>query len=147
MEPLASFDQVKVGDTWEFGTVVMTEADIMRYAREFDPQPFHTDLAAAKASIYGGLIASGLHTQAACFACVIRSGLLAKVSMGGSGMEVSWPAPVFPGDEIAVSIRVEEARASASKPDRGIVKNRITGRRVRDGVVVLEILGTMFMKR
>ena len=54
---------------------------------------------------------------------------------------------MLPGEEIAVSLRIEEARASQSKPDRGIVKHRITGRRVRDGAVVLEIRGTMLMKR
>src|SRR5689334_3273456 len=144
---LESFDEVKPGDEFEFGSVVMTEQAILDYARQFDPQPFHLDRAAAERSIFGGLIASGLHTQAACFSQVIRSRLFEKVSMGGSGMEVSWPAPVRPGDEIAVSLRIEEATPSRSKPDRGIVKHRITGRRLSDGQVVLEIRGTMFMKR
>jgi acyl dehydratase len=144
---LESFDEVKPGDEFEFGSVVMTEQAILDYARQFDPQPFHLDKAAAERSIFGGLIASGLHTQAACFAQVIRSRVFEKVSMGGSGMEVSWPAPVRPGDEIAVSLRIDEATPSRSKPDRGIVRHRITGRRRGDGQVVLEIRGTMFMKR
>jgi hypothetical protein len=97
--------------------------------------------------VFGGLIASGLHTQSACFGQVIRSGIFQKVSMGGSGIEVNWPAPVRPGDEIGVTARIEETTPSRSKPDRGIVKHRITGRRVADGQVVIEIRGTMFMKR
>ncbi len=147
MRPIESFDEVAPGQEWALGSLVMTEADILRFAGEFDPQPFHLDPAAGRASIFGGLIASGLHTQAACFALVIRSGLLAKVSMGGPGMNVTWPAPVYPGDEIAVSFRIETARASQSKPDRGIVQHCIAGTRTRDGVVVLEIHGTMLMKR
>ena len=144
---LDSFDQLSVGDAVEFSTLVMTEAEILAFARQFDPQPFHLDHEAAKASIFGGLIASGLHTQSACFAQVIRSGIFARVSMGGSGMSIHWPAPVRPGDEIGVSLRVEELIPSRSKPDRGIVKHCITGRRVADDQVVIEIRGTMFMKR
>jgi acyl dehydratase len=144
---LDSFDQLVVGEAFDFGSLVMTEAAILDFARQFDPQPFHLDPEAAKASVFGGLIASGLHTQSACFGHVIRSGIFAKVSMGGSGLEVSWPAPVRPGDEIGVTLRIEETTPSRSKPDRGIVKHRITGRRVADGQVVIEIRGTMFMRR
>ena len=144
---LDSFEQLVVGEEFDFGSLVMTEAAILDFARQFDPQPFHLDPEAAKASPFGGLIASGLHTQSACFGQVIRSGIFERVSMGGSGIEVSWPAPVRPGDEIAVSARIEEVTPSRSKPDRGIVKHRITGRRVPDGQVVIEIRGTMFMRR
>lgn len=144
---LTSFDEVKPGDAWEFGSVTMTEPEILAFARQFDAQPIHVDHAAAAQSIYGGLIASGLHTQAACFGLVIRSRIFEQVSMGGPGMEISWPAPVRPGDEIAVSLVIEECTPSRSKPDRGIVKHRITGTRVSDGQKVLEIRGTMFMRR
>jgi acyl dehydratase len=144
---LNSFDELSAGDEFEFGTVTMTEAAIIDFARQFDPQPFHLSAEAGKASIYGGLIASGLHTQAACFALVIRSRIVEKVSMGGKGMDVTWPAPVRPGDEIAVSMRIEEVTPSRSKLDRGIVKHLITGRRVSDGQVVLEIRSTIFLKR
>lgn len=144
---LDSFDQLTVGDEFDFGRISMTEAAILDFATAFDPQPFHLDPEAARASIFGGLIASGLHTQCACFAQVIRSGIFARVSMGGSGLEVSWPAPVRPGDEIAVSLRIEELIPSRSKPDRGILKHCISGRRVADGQPVIEIRGTMFMKR
>ncbi len=144
---LDSFDQLSVGDEFDFGSLVMTEAAILDFARQFDPQPFHVDPEAAKASVFRGLIASGLHTQSACFGQVLRSGIFHKVSMGGSGIEVTWPAPVRPGDEIGVTARIEQLTHSRSKPDRGIVKHCITGRRVADGLVVIEIRGTMFLKR
>ena len=144
---LDSFEQLVVGEEFDFGRLVMTEAAILDFARQFDPQPFHIDPEAAKASVFGGLIASGLHTQSACFGQVLRSRIFERVSMGGSGIEVAWPAPVRPGDEIAVSARIEEVTPSRSKPDRAIVKHCITGRRVPDGQVLVTIRGTMFLKR
>jgi acyl dehydratase len=145
--PLESFDALSVGQEFRFGAVRMTEEEILGFARRYDAQPFHTDRAAAEASIFGGLIASGLHTQAAAFGQVVRSGWLAKVSLGGTEQVVRWPAPVRPGDEIAVSARIEALIPSRSKPDRGVAKIRYTGTRLSDGVVVLDILGTHFLRR
>lgn len=147
MRPIASFDELTVGQEFHFGSMAMPLEEILAFARTYDPQPFHTDSAAAANSVFGGIIASGLHTMSAAFGHMIRSGLMAEVSMGGPGMDVRWPAPVRPGDEIALSARVEELVPSKSRPDRGIAKFRYTGRRVPDGVVVLEILGTHFLKR
>jgi len=96
---------------------------------------------------FRGIIASGLHTQAACFGQIIRSGWVAQVSMGGADQLVRWPAPVRPGDEIGISARIEALTPSRSKPDRGVVKVLYTGRRAADGVVVLEMLGTHIFRR
>ncbi|MFC7477618.1 MaoC/PaaZ C-terminal domain-containing protein [Dankookia sp. GCM10030260] len=145
--PLASFDDLSVGQEFHFGSVRMDLAEILDFARRWDPQPFHIDPAAAAAGPFGGLIASGLHTQAACFSHIIRSGWVAQVSMGGAEQVVRWPAPVRPGDEIAVSARIEALAPSRSKPDRGVVKVLYTGRRQADGAVVLEILGTHIFRR
>jgi acyl dehydratase len=147
VKPLDSFDELSVGQEFDFGTVTMTEAEILDFARRYDPQPFHLDRDAAAASIFGGLIASGLHTQATAFGQIIRSGLFGKVSLGGTEQVVRWPAPVRPGDTIALTGRIEALVPSRSKPDRGVAKVLYTGRRVADGVVVLEILGTQFMRR
>jgi acyl dehydratase len=147
MQPLNSFDELSQGQELQFGSFVMTEAEILDFARRFDPQPFHADPERAKATIFGGLIASGLHTQAATFGHILRSGFFEQVSMGGTEQVVRWPAPVRPGDEIAVSARVEELTPSRSKPDRGVAKIRYFGTRTSDGVVVLDILGTHFLKR
>lgn len=147
MEPLRSLDELSPGQEFQFGSFVMTKEEILDFARRYDPQPFHLDEEAAKRTIYRGLIASGLHTQAKAFGHIIRTGWIEKVSMGGSEQTVRWLAPVRPGDEIAISARVEAVMPSRSKPDRGAVKMLYTGKRVSDGVVVLEILGVHIFKR
>ena len=147
MEPLRSFDDLSVGQEFRFGTMSMPLDEVLDFARRWDPQPFHTDEARARESPYGGLIASGIHTLAAAFGHMLRTGFVEQVSMGGTGLEVRWPAPVRPGDEIAVSGRVEELTPSRSRSDRGAVKVRYTGTRVPDGVVVIEIVATHIFKR
>jgi acyl dehydratase len=147
MKPLDSFDELSVGQEFDFGAFAMEEEEILDFARRYDAQPFHTDPERARQGPFGGLIASGLHTQAKAFGHVVRSGWLEKVSLGGTEQVVRWPAPVRPGDRIAVAARVEELVPSRSKPDRGVAKIRYTGRRVADGVVVLDILGTHFFRR
>ena len=145
--PLASFDDLSVGQEFDFGSIRMELEAILDFARRWDPQPFHIDPEAAAAGPFRGVIASGLHTQAACFGHIIRSGWVAQVSMGGADQLVRWPAPVRPGDEIGITARIEALTPSRSKPDRGVVKVLYTGRRRDDGVVVLEMLGTHIFRR
>ena len=147
VQPLNSFDELSVGQVLDFGRITMTREEILDFARRWDPQPFHVDEAAAKASIFGGLIASGLHTQCAVFSHIIRTGWVERVSLGGTEQVVRWNAPVRPGDEIAIAAEVQELVASRSRPDRGVVKVRYTGTRVSDGAAVIEILGTHFFRR
>ena len=147
MEPIRSFDDLSVGQEFRFGTMAMPLEEVLDFARRWDPQPFHTDEARARESPYGGLIASGIHTLAAAFGHMIRTGFVERVSMGGTGLELRWPAPVRPGDEIALTGRVEELTPSSSRPDRGAAKFRYTGTRVSDGVVVIEIVATHIFKR
>jgi acyl dehydratase len=145
--PLHSFDELSVGQEFDFGSFRMEREEILDFARRYDPQPFHVDEQAARASIFGGLIASGLHTQAAAFGHILRTGWVAQVSLGGTEHVVRWPAPVRPGDEIGLTAQVEDLIPSRSKPDRGIAKIRYIGRRLTDGTVVLEILCTHFLRR
>ena len=147
IKPLTSFDELSVGQEFGFGSIRMELEEILEFARRYDPQPFHTDPEAAAASVFGGIIASGLHTQAAAFGHIIRSGWVAQVSMGGADQLIRWPAPVRPGDEIGLAARIEALTPSRSKPDRGVVKVLYTGRRAADGVVVLEMLGTHIFRR
>ena len=121
--------------------------EVLDFARRWDPQPFHTDEARAKESPYGGLIASGIHTLAAAFGHMIRTGFVEQVSMGGSGLDVRWLQPVRPGDSIDIAGRVEELAPSRSRADRGTVRMRYTGTRVSDGAVVIEIVATHIFKR
>ena len=147
MQPLRSFDELSVGQDFDFGRMTITREEILDFARRWDPQPFHRDEAEAAAGPFGGLIASGLHTLSAAFGHMIRTGWVEAVSMGGAGMDVRWPAPVRPGDEIALAARVEELAPSRSRPDRGTVRMRYTGTRAADGAVVLDVLATHIFRR
>lgn len=147
VQPIHSFDDLSVGQEFRFGTMAMPLDEVLDFARRWDPQPFHMDDARAKESPYGGLIASGIHTLAAAFGHMIRTGFVERVSMGGSGLDVRWTAPVRPGDEIALAGRVEELTPSRSRPDRGTVKMRYTGTRASDNAVVIEIVASHVFKR
>ena len=108
------------------GPVALSEEAIVAFASEFDPQPFHTDAEAAKASIFKGLAASGWHT-----ACVTMRMLVdgAMPFVGGSiglGVEISWPRPVRPGDALVVEAEIVEIKPSSSKPHQAIVTLRTT---------------------
>lgn len=147
VQPIRSFDELSVGQEFRFGTVAMPLEEVLDFARRWDPQPFHLDEARGRESPYGGLIASGIHTLAAAFGHMIRTGFVEQVSMGGPGLEVRWLAPVRPGDEIDLVGRVEELAPSRSRPDRGTVRFLYTGTRVADGAVVIEILAKHIFKR
>ena len=109
---------------WRFTTrgATLSEAQILDFAWQYDPQPFHLDKTAAEKWAYGGLIASGWQTLLVGFRLVFQEGLFNASSLGSPGMqEVHWLKPVRPGDTIRTSLEVMEARHSQSKPDRGLV--------------------------
>ena len=119
------FDDMSVGDTFESGGITLTEGAIIDFALTHDPQPFHIDKVAAKASIFGGLIASGFQTIALTFRLFRDTGVLTGTNLGGHGMDVvRWLAPVFPGDTLHARVTVEALTPSRSKPDRGTVRFR-----------------------
>ena len=137
------------GDVAETASRVITREEIVAFARQFDPQPFHVDEEAAKATPYGGLIASGLHTAAICMRLVVDRavGNGAAGSLGSPGVdELRWLRPVRPGDELTVRIEVLEVTPSRSKPDRGVVKLRYTMRN-QDGQEVMTMIGLGIMRR
>ncbi len=118
-----TFDTLAPGDELDLGSRQVTEAEIIAFAREFDPQPFHIDPAAAEASIFGGIIASGWHTCALTMRLLVDGFLSHATSMGSPGVEqIRWLRPVRPGDTLCARLRVLEKRPSQSKPDRGSVK-------------------------
>ncbi len=113
-----------VGSVSEFGSITVEEADIIDFARRFDPQVFHTDPEAAKKSFYGGLIASGWHTAAIMMRLIVDHYLPGTASMGSPGIdELRWIRPVRPGDELSIRVTVLEANRSNSKPDRGVIRS------------------------
>ena len=116
------FDDYQVGDEFLSEPVEFLEKDMVEFARRYDPQPFHIDLEAAKASQFGGLIASGTHLFSAVWGGMIRAGFLNGRAMGAPGVSLRFQKPVRPGDTLTVLSRVCEKRASKSQPDHGYVE-------------------------
>jgi acyl dehydratase len=101
----------------------VTVAEIKAFAAAYDPQPFHLDEAAAEASFFGGLAASGWHTASLTMRMIVGSLPIAGGVIGAGG-ELSWPRPTRPGDVLHVECTVEKITASRSRPDRGVVVMR-----------------------
>jgi acyl dehydratase len=121
------FEDFSVGQKFTTGSVTVTEDAIKAYAREYDPQPFHLDDAAAKDTLFGGLAASGWHTSALTMRLCVDSPLKPVNGIIGAGMEeLRWPKPTRPGDVLHVEAEVMETRTSKSRPEIGLVKMRIT---------------------
>jgi acyl dehydratase len=116
------FEDFEPGQDIDLGTRAVTEDEIVAFARDFDPQPFHVDHDAAAASTFGGVIASGWHTCSMMMRMVVDGLLNRSASMGSPGLDgVRWLAPVRAGDTLNVRYRTVQVKASASKPDRGVV--------------------------
>lgn len=141
------FEDFTVGRRFESPGLALTEAEILDFARRYDPQPFHLDAVAARQSPYGGLIASGLHTLTLTFKLFLDTGALTASSLGSPGLdEIRWRLPVRPGDTLQVVVEVVAARPSASKPDRGIATLRYEMRN-QHGEVVLTMRGHQILRR
>lgn len=118
-------DDLEPGMRFETGAVTVSEADIIAFARQFDPQYFHLDPHAAKSSAFGGLIASGLHTLSLSMRLFFDLSLWPRAIIGSPGMdEIRWVKPVFPGDTLTSRLEVTAVTPSRSKPDRGVVTTR-----------------------
>jgi acyl dehydratase len=117
------FEDFTPGREFRTEGITVTESQIIDFAMAFDPQPFHLNAEAAKATIYEGLIASGFQTMALTFRLFIQTRALAVCSLGSPGVdEVRFLRPVRPGDTLRALVQVLDQRPSASKPDRGIVR-------------------------
>src|SRR3989442_841690 len=119
---LLYLDDLHVGRRFTSGTHALDERQITAFASEFDPQPFHMDREAAKATLFGGLAASGWHTAAITMKLLVASGLPLMGGIIGSGGEVSWPRPTRPGDTLTVVSEIDEITPSHSRPDRGMIR-------------------------
>ena len=116
------------GQTFTGSARVLVDPErVKSFAAEFDPQPFHLDENAARASFFGGLAASGWHTAAMTMRLLVESDLSPAGGIIGAGFdEFRWTKPVRPGDELRVEVEVLEVRPSKSKPDQGLIKVRTT---------------------
>jgi acyl dehydratase len=139
-------EDLHVGQRFESPRHLVTTEDIKRFAAEFDPQPFHLDEAAAERSLFGGLVASGWHTGALTMRMLVEGGAPIAEGVIGAGVEVSWPRPTYPGDELQVVSEVMEIIPSRSKPERGIVIVRSQTRNQR-GEVVLALTSKLVVPR
>jgi acyl dehydratase len=116
------FEDFPVGAVFEFGSVTVTEPEIIAFARQFDPQTMHTDPVAAAKGPTDGLIASGWHTVALMMRMYAKH-YLPENGLPAPGVdEVRWLRPVRPGDTLRMRVTIVEARVSQSKPDRGVIR-------------------------
>ncbi len=141
------FEDFKVGDVVESGARILTTEEILAFAREFDPQPFQTDEAAARHTMYGGLIASGWHSGSLMMRLFYDSLFREVASLGSPGIdELRWVKPVRPGDALTLRSTVLELIPSRSKPDRGLVRMHCELRN-HHGEVVMSIKPLNFIGR
>ena len=119
-------DDLHVGQRFTSGSYLMEAARIKEFAAQFDPQPFHLDEAAAGASVFKGLVASGWHTAAVAMRLLVDGGLPFANGIIGFGGEIAWPKPTRPGDTLQVESEIIEITPSRSKPQQGIVTVRST---------------------
>lgn len=132
---LLYLDDLRVGQRFTSGHHALDEAQIKGFAAQFDPQPFHLDDDAARASLFGGLAASGWHTAAITMRLLVGGGVPVAGGVVGAGGEISWPRPTRPGDILQVDSEILEVTPSRSRPERGMVTLRSETRNQRGEVV------------
>jgi acyl dehydratase len=150
---VTAFEDLRVGDKRALGSFTFTAELIKEFARQFDPQPFHLDEEAGRASLFGGLAASGWHTAAIWMKLMvadqIREGVPTdRPTVGPSPgfREMKWPNPVLAGDTVSYFTEILELRTSASRPEWGILVSLNSGMNQR-GQMVLSFIATAFISR
>jgi acyl dehydratase len=144
--PLLYLDDLRVGQEFVTATHAIDAGQIVRFASEFDPQPFHLDADAAISGPFGALVASGWHTAAVTMRLVVE-GIPLAGGIVGAGGEISWTKPVRPGDTLRVVATTADIRVSRSRPDRGIVTIRCETRNQHDQVVQVFVAKLIVPKR
>jgi acyl dehydratase len=118
------FDDLHVGKRFTSDTHLIDEEQIKAFAKQFDPQPFHLDAEAAKATLFEGLVASGWHTAAITMRLMVESSLSIAGGVIGAGGQIAWPKPTRPGAVLCVESEVLELKPSRSRPNRGLATIR-----------------------
>jgi len=152
------FENIRVGDVFEYGRHTFTADSIKAFAVRFDPQPFHVDEAAAERSHFGGLVASGWHTAVAWMRLMVdfrrredeaaraRGEPVAGIGPALGFRDLKWPKPIYAGDTIEYRSEVIEMRLSDSRPHAGLMTFRSTGIN-QNGEMVLSLVSTTFVER
>ena len=141
------FEDLKAGDRFKSGTYKVTEEQIVSFAREFDPQPFHLDPAVARQTMFKGLIASGWHTAAITMRLFVQTLNFAEGAIGLGVDELRWPNAVRPGDVLQVETEIVDLRESRSKPSHGIVRIRNVTTNQRGEVVQMMFASALVLRR
>jgi acyl dehydratase len=118
-------EDIAVGTQLVSEEVTMTADEIVAFATQFDPQPFHLDAEAAKNTFFGGLAASGWHTAAITMRLLVTAGPSIAGGLIGAGGELSWPTPTRPGERLHLRVTVESVKASQTNPGRGSATLRV----------------------
>lgn len=131
------FEDYVKGSAYEYGPIAVEEAEVIAFAKRFDPQSIHIDPEAAARGPFNGLIASGWHSIGLLMRLYVDHYLSAVASLASPGIdEVRWIKPVRPGDRLSLRVTITDARLSRSKPDRGIVHTFVEGSNQAGNVVV-----------
>ena len=140
------FEDYIVGERTFLGTHRLTAEEVKAFARTWDPQPFHVDEEAARASPFGRLTASGVHLVALTIRMIMASDAAGHVLAALGWDDVRFPSPAYAGEQLSLWVECRFARPSRSRPDRGIIKNRFTLVSPRDEVV-LQYTDTILLQR
>ncbi|GAB7020735.1 MaoC family dehydratase [Halostagnicola bangensis] len=141
------YDDITVGETREYGDYHVTKEEIIEFAKQYDPQPFHTDEEAAKDSLFGELVASGWHVAAICMRLSADGMGEEYATIAGIGVdELRWKNPVTPDDTLSLRVEIVDKQPSESKPDRGHIETlrEVTN---QDDDVVLSMIGLSLVER
>ena len=142
------FEDYTPGHVYEFGTITVSQTEIVAFAMQFDPQDFHLDPEKAAAGPFGGITASGWHTISLAMRLYVDYYLSRVASLASPGAEdIRWLKPVRPGDVLRIRVTILDARPSRSKPDRGIVRARVEAINQTDDVVLAMTLVSFIGRR
>ena len=141
------FEDVKAGDRFESAIYHVSEEQVISFAREFDPQPFHLDKAVARQTMFESLIASGWHTAAITMRLFVQTLNFAEGAIGLGVDELRWPNAVRPGDVLQVETEIVDLRVSRSKPTHGIVRLRNVTTNQRGEIVQTMAASALVLRR
>ena len=141
------FEDLKAGDRFKSETYTVSEEQIISFAREFDPQPFHLDLAVARQTMFKELIASGWHTAAITMRLFVKALNYAEGAIGLGVDELRWPTAVKPNDVLQVEVEIVDLRESRSKPTHGVVRLRYVTTNQRAEVVQTMMASALVLRR
>jgi acyl dehydratase len=141
------FEDLEEGTEFTSSDTEVSREALRSFARKYDPMPFHLDEQQARESVFGGLVASGIHTLALCQGHAARIAYRDMAVVAGTGMEkVKFHEPVRPDDSVSIRLEVVGRRSSGSHPNTGVVETKLTGVN-QDNEVVVELIGTTIVRR